>query len=83
MLHHFLAIIEAPVDLLKLDVEGSEFDVMLDLKNTGKISQISRMIIEYHHKIDDKPSCMSRFLSLLEEEGFEYHIDARCDPLPV
>jgi hypothetical protein len=71
--------IQAPVDLLKLDVEGSEFDVMIDLKNAGKISHISRMVIEYHHKIDGKRSCMSRFLSLLEEEGFEYQIDARCD----
>jgi hypothetical protein len=73
--------IDGPIDLLKLDVEGAEFDVMSDLKGSGKLSQIKRMIIEYHHKIDGRPSCMSKFLALLEDEGFDYQISGRCDPV--
>jgi FkbM family methyltransferase len=73
--------IDGPVDLLKLDVEGAEFDVMTDLKHSGKISQIRRMVIEYHHKIGAQASCLARFLALLEEEGFEYQISGGCDPI--
>jgi FkbM family methyltransferase len=73
--------IDGTIDLLKLDVEGAEFDVMNDLKSTGKISQIRRMVIEYHHKIDGKASCLAKFLALLEEEGFEYQISAHCYPI--
>jgi FkbM family methyltransferase len=73
--------IDGPVDLLKLDVEGAEFDVMTDLKRSGKISQIRRMVIEYHHKFGNQPSCLARFLMLLEEEGFEYQISGGCNPI--
>jgi FkbM family methyltransferase len=73
--------IDGTIDLLKLDVEGAEFDVMNDLRSTGKMSQIRRMVIEYHHKIDGKASCLAKFLALLEEEGFEYQISGHCDPI--
>jgi FkbM family methyltransferase len=73
--------IDGPVDLLKLDVEGAEFAVMTDLKCSGKISQIRRMVIEYHHKIDSQTSCMAKFLALLEEAGFEYQISGGCEPV--
>jgi FkbM family methyltransferase len=66
--------INGPIDLLKLDVEGAEWDVMTDLKSSGKISLVRRMVIEYHHKIGGQASCMARFLALLEGEGFEYQI---------
>jgi FkbM family methyltransferase len=73
---------DRPVDLLKLDVEGSEMDVLTDLRNSGKISLVRRMVIEYHHKIGGQASCLAKFLSLLEEEGFEYQISADgCDPI--
>jgi FkbM family methyltransferase len=68
--------VDGPVDLLKMDIEGAEFDVMSELKSSGKISQIQRMVIEYHHKIDGKPSCLAKFLALLEDAGFEYQISA-------
>jgi FkbM family methyltransferase len=69
--------IDGPVDLLKLDVEGSEFGVMRELVSSGKIAQIARMIIEYHHRIGNQPSRLASFLQLLEDAGFEYYIDAR------
>ena len=77
-LSHF---VDGPVDLLKLDVEGAEFDVLTDLKCSGKLLQIQRMIIEYHHKIDNSASCLSDLLALLEDGGFEYQISGSCDPI--
>jgi FkbM family methyltransferase len=73
--------IDGPVDFLKLDVEGAEFAVMHDLVESGKIGQIIRMVIEYHHKMGDQPSRMASFLSILEDAGFEYQIYAVCEPV--
>jgi FkbM family methyltransferase len=72
--------IEGPVDLLKLDVEGSELAVIRDLVASGKIQQIERIFIEYHHKIGNEPSRLSGFLALLEESGYEYHLEGKIDP---
>ena len=74
--------IEGQVELLKLDVEGTESDVMMDLKSSGKLPLIRRMIIEYHHKIGGQSSSLAGFLLLLEEAGFEYQLTAAgCDPI--
>jgi FkbM family methyltransferase len=74
--------IDGPIDLAKLDVEGAEWEVMADLKTSGKISLIRRMVIEYHHRIGGQSSRLAGFLSLLEEEGFEYQIAAAgCEPI--
>lgn len=73
--------IDGPIDFLKLDIEGAEFAVMHDLVESGKIAQISRMVIEYHHKMGAQPSHMASFLSILEAAGFEYQIHARCEPI--
>ena len=50
-----------------------------ELIASGKIGRISRMYIEYHHKIGNEPSCLSGFLAVLEEAGFEYHLEAKID----
>ena len=74
--------ISGPVDLLKLDVEGSEFDVLEDLIASGAIAQIQSMVIEYHHKIGAAPSRLASFLGMLEGHGFEYQLSAGgCNPI--
>lgn len=73
--------VKGSVDLLKLDVEGAEFAFLNDLKSSRKLAHIRRMVIEYHHKIDGQTSCLAKFLTLLEEEGFEYQITGRCYPI--
>ncbi|MFH1750949.1 MAG: FkbM family methyltransferase [Candidatus Micrarchaeota archaeon] len=69
--------ISKPVDLLKLDVEGSEFDVLKDLVRTGKIKLIRNAIIEYHHHQYYKAANLASFLHFLEDNNFEYMISAR------
>ena len=69
--------IDGPVDLLKLDVEGSEFGVMRELAASGKIALIKRMIIEYHHRMGNESSRLAGFLGMLESAGFEYRIEAK------
>jgi FkbM family methyltransferase len=66
--------VEAPVDFLKIDVEGSEMEVLKDLAQSGKLHFIRRMIIEYHHHIRPDENRLSELLALLEGAGFGYQI---------
>lgn len=73
--------IKQKVDLLKMDIEGAEFDVLSDLAHSKKIKLVENMIIEYHHHIDVKKNNLSRLLVLLEKNGFGYQFQAK-HPLP-
>jgi FkbM family methyltransferase len=39
------------VDLVKIDVEGAEWDILRDLQTSNVLTKPSRYIIEYHHQI--------------------------------
>mgnify|MGYP001591358097 FL=1 len=68
-------------DFVKLDIEGSEPAVLGNLDKEGKLRKIKELVIEYHYKIKGDDTRMSRFLKLLEDNGFEYQMDAKCIPL--
>ena len=72
--------IRAPVDFLKLDVEGAEHRVMRDLEQTGRLLEVRQMVIEYHHRIGNRKSCLADFLGILERGGFQYQIHASLFP---
>jgi FkbM family methyltransferase len=72
--------ISQPVDLLKLDIEGAEYDVLLDLIHSGKIGQIRRLICEVHVMGEDRRRLAFVF-SGLQESGFQFTVDhARAAP---
>lgn len=73
--------IKAPIDFLKLDVEGAESRVLSDLVSSGKIDLVHQMVIEYHHRIGNQRSCLADFLRLLEQAGFEYQFHASLHPV--
>lgn len=58
-----------PVDLLKMNIEGAEWEVLVDSKD--RLRQIQKMIIEYHH-LPSLPRTLHKILLLLHEQGFEY-----------
>ena len=62
------------IDLIKMDIEGSETKVMTDLVSAQKESLAKRYIIEYHHKINNEKSALSSFLIPFENAGFDYNI---------
>lgn len=47
--------------ILKLDIEGSEFEVLEHLLNTGKLSLVKELMVEWHERffeaIQDKIEC--------------------------
>lgn len=68
--------IEGEVDFLKLDVEGSETEVIEDLQRENKIRLINQMAIEYHHHVEKGKDNLSKILKILEESNFGYQIDS-------
>jgi FkbM family methyltransferase len=70
------SLISGPVDLLKMDIEGSEIKALTELAASGKMRLVQRMLIEYHHHLPGHEHKLSSFLSLLECAGFDYEIEA-------
>lgn len=62
------------VDLLKLDIEGGEWEVFADLVASGKLARVHRMAIEYHHRFGTTEVKMSRFLKVIEDAGYTYSL---------
>jgi FkbM family methyltransferase len=47
----------------------------------GSIHSVRQMVIEYHHHIGNRRSCLADFLRQLETSGFEYQIHASLWPV--
>ena len=62
------------VDLLKLDIEGGEWEVFANLVASGKFARIHRLAIEYHHRFGTTEVKLSRFLKILEDAGYTYSL---------
>jgi len=46
--------IEGPIDILKVDIEGSEFALFKDLCRTGKIAHVKHIVCEIHGRSDSQ-----------------------------
>ena len=68
------------IDFMKMDIEGAEVAVVAELAASGRMADISRLALEYHHGIGSAPSRLGGFLCLLEESGFVYSIRADFAP---
>lgn len=66
--------ISGPVDLIKMDIEGGEGEVLRELAQTGKLSFVKEIILEYHLNPTNKKNALPPFLSLLESSGFKFII---------
>lgn len=62
--------INGPIDLLKIDIEGSEDIVILELAQTNKLMQVEEMIIEYHPDIVTKLKPLHQFVLFLKDNHF-------------
>ena len=57
------------VDLLKLDVEGSEGMILKNLSDKDKLKLIKRVMAEYHYRASDKNK-LSGIIEILEDAEF-------------
>lgn len=60
-------------DLVKMDIEGAENLVLVDLVKSHTLGKPKEYIIEYHHNIQSK-SQLSSFLEHFEKAGFDYNL---------
>jgi len=64
------------IDLIKIDVEGAEKEIFQDLVENEMISKPLNYIVEYHLNLGKDRSDLSKFLKILEDNGYDYHISA-------
>ncbi len=63
--------INSQIDLLKIDVEGLEYQLLEELKSNDKLKFIDLIIMEFHcNKIHD----VNPMLKMLESEGFDNEV---------
>lgn len=63
------------VDLLKIDIEGAEFEVLMNCKSY--LHNVEKIIFEYHSSFNNKQK-LGEILSMLSNNDFRYYIqDAR------
>ncbi|PYP86067.1 MAG: hypothetical protein DMF61_14630 [Blastocatellia bacterium AA13] len=61
-------LINEPVDMLKMDIEGAEYSVIRDLCQSGKVGLVRRLACEIHGR-DDKNDRLGDLLSILTAAG--------------
>jgi FkbM family methyltransferase len=64
------------VDLLKIDIEGAEYDVIKDCQDS--LTNVDNIFIEYHswNNIDQK---LSEILEILVNNQYRYYINTICE----
>jgi len=63
--------IDDRIDFLKLDIEGSEVEVLLDCKE--RLDLVDHLFVELHSYVNRRQR-LDEMLSVLVESGFRYHI---------
>lgn len=58
------------VALLKLDVEGAEYGVLVELGENSLLERVDALAIEYHYYPAHDDGALERLLALLSESGF-------------
>lgn len=61
--------LKGEVDLLKMDIEGAEFPVLLHLFETGAISKVHRLAVEFHD-VDQNIQAFADILTRLDNLGY-------------
>ena len=61
-----------PVDFLKMNIEGAEWEVLED--SADSLRKVREMVVEYHH-LPGLPRTLHKILELLHEQGFEYVVN--------
>jgi len=63
--------LDAPVEMLKIDIEGAEVDVVLDCAD--RLHNVRNLLVEYH-SFRGRPQRLDRLVQALAAAGFRLHI---------
>lgn len=65
--------VKREVDLLKMDIEGSETEVLEELSD--KISLVKNLDIEFHGSVKNPKNKYQKIIAILKKYGFDYTIE--------
>lgn len=63
--------LDEQIDFLKLDIEGAEYEVLMDCHD--KLANVQRMFIEYHGQFSTAGQ-FHELLELITQNGFQYYL---------
>ena len=63
--------LEQPIDFLKLDIEGAEWEVLIDCAQS--LMSVKSIFIEYHGQFDEQEKLV-QLLDILKNAGFQFYI---------
>lgn len=72
--------IDGTIDLLKIDIEGGEFDVVEELAAKGTLRFVAALQLEYHYIPGFFTRPLSEMLALLESTGFRTFVESNTLP---
>ena len=72
--------INSSVDLLKIDIEGSETDVLVEIED--KLKLIENIVLEYHRDQNNPNNKMETIVEILARNRFEYWVRMVWFPIP-
>lgn len=64
-------LLQSPVDFVKLDIEGAEYEVLMDCG--ASIKNVENLFIEYHGNYNEMHK-LTEILELVTAQGFAYYI---------
>ena len=68
----FIKSLDRPVGMLKIDVEGTEADILNDLFESGLINEIGQIFVETHEsKVPSSQNDMKLIRERIEKEGIK------------
>lgn len=71
--------LQQKVDFLKMDIEGAEYEVMLDIKEN--LSNVDKMFVEYHGYYNEMYK-LNSVLNILTEQNFQWYIKEASNVYP-
>jgi FkbM family methyltransferase len=63
-------------DLIKMDIEGAEYEVAKEMCSSQKLANSNKYIIEYHHRVSNNSTSLPAFIENFESAGFGYNLSA-------
>ena len=76
-LKHFL---QEPIDFLKLDIEGAEWEVLNDCASS--LGMVKRIFVEYHGQFNEQEKLVN-ILNILKNAGFHYYLREAASLYPT
>jgi FkbM family methyltransferase len=66
-------------DVLKLDIEGAEYEVLDDLCTRGLLGRVRQLLVEFHHRVTHHTTAETEtVVARIQESGFRLvHVESR------